>query len=119
MSANDTVLLLANGMAGNPEITEQGPGYAAFLSALTAIGTELAQAIVRDGEGVTKFVTIHVHGAASDAEAHQRGQHNCHQPPGQDCILRIGRQLGTNPGCGRACRHHRGPHQGHALRHRR
>jgi glutamate N-acetyltransferase/amino-acid N-acetyltransferase len=70
-STNDTVLLLANGMAGNPEIAEEGSAYAAFLRALTEIGTELAQAIVRDGEGVTKFVTIHVHGATSDAEAHR------------------------------------------------
>jgi glutamate N-acetyltransferase/amino-acid N-acetyltransferase len=69
-STNDTVLLLANGMAGNPEITSTGPAYAAFLSALTDIATALAQAIVRDGEGATKFVTVHVHGAKSNAEAH-------------------------------------------------
>jgi glutamate N-acetyltransferase/amino-acid N-acetyltransferase len=69
-STNDTVLLLANGLAGNPEITEAGPAYSAFLAALTAIATALAQAIVRDGEGVTKFVTIHVAGAKSHAEAH-------------------------------------------------
>ncbi|HXF64352.1 MAG TPA: bifunctional glutamate N-acetyltransferase/amino-acid acetyltransferase ArgJ, partial [Caldilineaceae bacterium] len=70
-STNDTVLLLANGLAGNPEIAATGPDYDAFLAALTAICTELSQAIVRDGEGVTKFVTIRVHGAASDAEAHR------------------------------------------------
>ena len=69
-STNDTVLLLANGMAGNPEINNAGHSYSAFLAALTDIATELAQAIVRDGEGVTKFVTIHVHGAISNDEAH-------------------------------------------------
>jgi glutamate N-acetyltransferase/amino-acid N-acetyltransferase len=69
-STNDTVLVLANGMAGNPEITSDGPAYAAFLAALTDISTALAQAIVRDGEGVTKFVTVHVHGAKSNEEAH-------------------------------------------------
>ena len=69
-STNDTVLLLANGMAGNPEITSEGESYNAFLAALVEISTKLAQAIVRDGEGVTKFVTVHVHGAVSNAEAH-------------------------------------------------
>ncbi len=69
-STNDTVLLLANGVAGNPEIINAGQAYATFLSALTDIATELAQAIVRDGEGVTKFVTIHVHHAVSHEEAH-------------------------------------------------
>jgi glutamate N-acetyltransferase/amino-acid N-acetyltransferase len=69
-STNDTVLLLANGMAGNAEITGAGPAYDTFLAALVDLTTALAQAIVRDGEGVTKFVTVHVHGAKSDAEAH-------------------------------------------------
>lgn len=69
-STNDTVLVLANGMAGNPEITGEGSAFATFFAALTDISTELAQAIVRDGEGATKFVAIHVHGAKSKAEAH-------------------------------------------------
>ena len=70
-STNDTVLILANGLAGNPEITSTGLAYTAFLTALTSLATELAQAIVRDGEGVTKFVSIHVHGAKSAEEAHR------------------------------------------------
>jgi glutamate N-acetyltransferase / amino-acid N-acetyltransferase len=70
-STNDTVLVLANGLAGNSEIADAGSeSYAAFKAALTAIGTDLAQAVVRDGEGVTKFVTVHVTGAANDADAH-------------------------------------------------
>jgi len=70
-STNDTVILLANGLAGNAEITRaDSAAYAAFLTALTTICRDLAQAVVRDGEGVTKFVTIKVNGAASDAEAH-------------------------------------------------
>ena len=70
-STNDTVLLLANGLAGNAEITSTGPAYDHFLAALTEIATELAQMIVRDGEGVTKFVTVQVQGAKSNQEAHQ------------------------------------------------
>ncbi len=70
-STNDTVLVLANGAAGNAEITEEGADYDAFVDALTAASMELAKLIVRNGEGVTKFVTIQVEGAVSDGEAHQ------------------------------------------------
>ena len=69
-STNDTVLVMANGAAGNDEITEKGADYDAFVDALTAASMELAKLIVRNGEGVTKFVTIQVEGAVSDGEAH-------------------------------------------------
>jgi glutamate N-acetyltransferase/amino-acid N-acetyltransferase len=70
-STNDTVVLLANGVAGNPEISDaQGADYAAFVETLTAISIDLAQAIVRDGEGATKFVAITVNGALSNGDAH-------------------------------------------------
>jgi len=62
MSTNDTVLLLANGAAGP---VPHGP----FQAALNYVCLELAKMIVRDGEGVSKFVTVNVHGAASDREA--------------------------------------------------
>ncbi|GAB4416428.1 MAG: bifunctional glutamate N-acetyltransferase/amino-acid acetyltransferase ArgJ [Anaerolineae bacterium] len=65
MSTNDTVLLLANGAAGpNP------PDHGEFQAALTTLCIELAQAIVRDGEGATKFVTVQVTGAGTQADAH-------------------------------------------------
>ena len=70
-STNDTVLVLANGAAGNAEITEEGADYDAFVAALSAASMELAKLIVRNGEGVTKFVTVQVEGAVSDDEAHQ------------------------------------------------
>ncbi len=70
-STNDTVIVLANGAAGNDEITSAAaPEYAIFYGLLQAVATELAQAIVRDGEGVTRFVTVTINGAVSDAEAH-------------------------------------------------
>jgi glutamate N-acetyltransferase/amino-acid N-acetyltransferase len=70
-STNDTVLLLANGLADNEEITAaEGPLYDAFLGLLAAVCTELAQAVVRDGEGVTRFVTVQVRSATDDAAAH-------------------------------------------------
>lgn len=65
MSTNDTVLLLANGASG----VEVGPDDAEFAAALEAVCVELAQAIVRDGEGATKFVTVEVTGATDEADA--------------------------------------------------
>jgi glutamate N-acetyltransferase/amino-acid N-acetyltransferase len=72
MSTNDTVLLLANGQAGNSVLTDSdSPEYRAFEAGLLAVATDLAQGLVRDGEGATKFVTIHVSGAESWAAAKQ------------------------------------------------
>ncbi len=71
-STNDTVLLLANGLAPHAELADAAePGYLAFSAALTSLCAELAQAVVRDGEGATKFVTVRVEGAPDDAAAHQ------------------------------------------------
>lgn len=71
-STNDTVLVLANGLADNSEITDaSSPEFAQFTQALTDISMELAQALVRDGEGATKFITINVNGGVTDEDAHQ------------------------------------------------
>lgn len=67
-STNDTVLVLANGASGW-KLEAGSPEFSAFASALTSLTTDLAQQIVRDGEGATKFITIRVEGAASDADA--------------------------------------------------
>ncbi|KAK3359809.1 DNA replication factor C-like protein [Lasiosphaeria hispida] len=68
-STNDTLALLANGAAGGREIVKGSPDYDAFRTVLTGFAIELAQLIVRDGEGATKFVTIHVDRAASEEAA--------------------------------------------------
>ncbi|KAK0719956.1 DNA replication factor C-like protein [Lasiosphaeris hirsuta] len=68
-STNDTVALLANGAAGGEGIGKSSPDYNAFREVLTGFATELAQLIVRDGEGATKFVTIRVDRAASEEAA--------------------------------------------------
>jgi glutamate N-acetyltransferase/amino-acid N-acetyltransferase len=69
-STNDTVALLANGAAGGPEIVSAAsPDYAVFQTVLTDFSTDLAQLVVRDGEGATKFVTIRVTDSASLAGA--------------------------------------------------
>jgi glutamate N-acetyltransferase/amino-acid N-acetyltransferase len=70
-STNDTVALLANGLAGGVLIQPETPECEAFSQALTALSIRLAQAIVRDGEGATKFVTVRVSGLGNDRAAHQ------------------------------------------------
>ncbi len=71
-STNDTVLILANGLAAHPPIAEDRPeALSAFVAALVDLCKELALMIVRDGEGATKLVTIRVQGAASEAQADQ------------------------------------------------
>ena len=62
MSTNDTVLCLANGLAGKVSMPD-------FQAALNHVCLELAKMIVQDGEGVTKFVTVEVHGAKNDRDA--------------------------------------------------
>jgi glutamate N-acetyltransferase/amino-acid N-acetyltransferase len=63
-STNDTVALLANGLAGNQPITAEGDqAYTAFRDALLEVATTLAIALAADGEGATKLITVHVTGA--------------------------------------------------------
>ena len=68
MSTNDTVLVLANGLAENKPI-RAGTDLAQFQAALNFVTLELAKMIVRDGEGVTRFVTVRVNGGKSPADA--------------------------------------------------
>lgn len=68
-STNDTVLLLANGMAGNAEITEENDDYKAFCEALNFVNTFLARKIAGDGEGATALFEVKVVNAASKEEA--------------------------------------------------
>jgi glutamate N-acetyltransferase/amino-acid N-acetyltransferase len=69
MSTNDTVLILANGLAGNRKIRTATRDYAVFTGMLTDVMTELAKSIVRDGEGATKLIEIVVEGAKTTGEA--------------------------------------------------
>ena len=69
-STNDTVLLLANGKAGNAEICSlDSADGRLFHQCLDDLCLDLALQIVKDGEGATKFITVHVKGAASRQEA--------------------------------------------------
>ena len=73
-STNDCLLVLANGLAGNPPISSEGQDYQTFLQALTVVCLELAKMLVRDGEGATKLVEIKVSGAKTEAEAVRVGK---------------------------------------------
>ena len=62
-STNDTVAIMANGMAGNPEITQDGEDYQVFRKALYEMNHQLSKNIARDGEGATKLIECVVKGA--------------------------------------------------------
>ncbi len=68
-STNDTVLMFANGTAGNKLLDRKHHDWRRFCHALEYVTRELALMIVKDGEGATKFVTVHVTGAASRHDA--------------------------------------------------
>lgn len=67
-STNDACVLVATGQAGGEELAPGSAGYAAFREALQAVCLELAQAIIRDGEGATKLITVAVSEGATEAE---------------------------------------------------
>ena len=78
MSTNDTVLVLANGLAGNAEWGVRSAEFRKFQAALSHVCLELAKMIVRDGEGVHRVVTVRVNGAKTihDADATARAVAN-------------------------------------------
>ena len=76
-STNDTVLVLANGASGMPAIRRKSPAYRQFRQALGHVMLELAKAVVRDGERVTKFVTVEVKDARTYLEAKKVAEAVC------------------------------------------
>jgi len=68
-STNDSLLILANGMAGNKEISEKDADYESFCQALNIVTTDLAKKMAADGEGATKLFEVQVVGANSEEEA--------------------------------------------------
>ncbi len=80
-STNDSFIMIATGRAGNPEITSaDSADYRALHDALTGVSIALAQAIVRDGEGATKFMTIAVEGGRSRDECRKVAYAVAHSP---------------------------------------
>jgi glutamate N-acetyltransferase/amino-acid N-acetyltransferase len=79
-STNDSFVMIASGRAGVAFATGREPGWAEVRAAITAVAVELAQAIVRDGEGATKLITIAVGGGRDRAECRKVGYAIGHSP---------------------------------------
>lgn len=79
-STNDSFILIAAGTAGVSIESEQSAGYAALYAAVCEVAVFLAQALARDGEGATKFVTIEVSGGRSSEECLKVGKAIAHSP---------------------------------------
>ena len=80
-STNDALILIASGMSGAPAIIDAlSTAFTQLQAAVTEVATLLAQAIVRDGEGATKFITVKVEGGKSVAECRQIAYAVAHSP---------------------------------------
>jgi len=80
-STNDSFVVMATGAAGNAEISRaDSDDYRALRLAVVAVATELAQAIVRDGEGATKFITVTVEEGATEEECLKVAYAIAHSP---------------------------------------
>jgi glutamate N-acetyltransferase/amino-acid N-acetyltransferase len=79
-STNDTVLLLANGKAGHPPLSRMDRDGEAFQSVLLKVCQNLAESLVKDGEGATKFIEILIRGARNKEEAKRAAYAIAHSP---------------------------------------
>jgi glutamate N-acetyltransferase/amino-acid N-acetyltransferase len=79
-STNDSLILMATGRSGATEVTEASAEYPALRDTITEVATLLAQAIVRDGEGATKFMTVKIEGGKNEAECRKVAYAIAHSP---------------------------------------
>ena len=79
-STNDSLIVMATNQAANAEITAESADFAVLRDAITDVAIELAQAIVRDGEGATKFMTVTVEGGKSQEECRKVAYAIAHSP---------------------------------------
>jgi glutamate N-acetyltransferase / amino-acid N-acetyltransferase len=79
-STNDSLIMMATNLAGNAEITEDSSDFVLLRDTLTEVAVELAQAIVRDGEGATKFMTVTVEAGKDEAECRKVAYAIAHSP---------------------------------------
>lgn len=79
-STNDSLIMVATNQAGNAEFSESSADFIVLRDALTDVAIELAQAIVRDGEGATKFMTINVQGGRDETECRKVAYAIAHSP---------------------------------------
>ena len=80
-STNDALIVIATGKAGAPEIIKSDSAeFKQFLDAVTEVAAFLAQALVRDGEGATKFITVRIDGGMNETECRKVGYAIAHSP---------------------------------------
>ena len=80
-STNDALIVVATGQGGAPEMTKSDSAeFKLFLDAVTEVAAALAQALVRDGEGATKFITIQIGGGINETECRKVGYAIAHSP---------------------------------------
>jgi glutamate N-acetyltransferase / amino-acid N-acetyltransferase len=79
-STNDSFIMMATNLAGHVEVTTSSEDFIALRDAMTDVAIELAQAIVRDGEGATKFMTIQVEAGKNEAECRKVAYAIAHSP---------------------------------------
>jgi glutamate N-acetyltransferase/amino-acid N-acetyltransferase len=79
-STNDSFILIASGQGELAFVTGQEPGWKETREALMAIAVELSQAIIRDGEGATKFITVHIEGGKDREECRKVAYAIAHSP---------------------------------------
>jgi glutamate N-acetyltransferase/amino-acid N-acetyltransferase len=80
-STNDALMLIATGQAAHNEVTSQdSAAYGVLLDAISEVAIYLAQAIVRDGEGATKFITVKIEGGRDEEECKKIGYAIAHSP---------------------------------------
>ncbi|MDP1765495.1 MAG: bifunctional glutamate N-acetyltransferase/amino-acid acetyltransferase ArgJ [Methylotenera sp.] len=79
-STNDSLIMMATNLAGNAEVSESSADFITLRNALTDVAIELAQAIVRDGEGATKFMTVKIEGGRDEAECRKVAYAIAHSP---------------------------------------
>lgn len=79
-STNDSFIMMATNLAGHAELTTSSEDFIALRDAMTDVAIELAQAIVRDGEGATKFMTIQVEAGKNEAECRKVAYAIAHSP---------------------------------------
>ncbi len=97
-STNDSFILVATGAAGNVEVdSESHPEYAALRDGVVSVARELAQRIIRDAEGATKFVTVEVEGGLTTAECLQVAY-----TVGQSPLIKTA-MFASDPNWGRFC----------------
>ncbi len=100
MSTNDCVIALANGLAGNPRISEPGPDLEVFEAALTDLLGEMARAMAADGEGATKLLEVVVDRRPRRRGGARRGPLHRLVAAREGRALRRRSELGPDPGHG-------------------